>query len=298
MKLSKWKKGIVEWTEGNTAYLSVVFSWDSDDAYQRAVFYKNMGLNVRVGGPGVFVGKDRFLGVAELGGDIPDAVKRHNPMATFASRGCPVNCWFCIVPAMEGREFTFIDDFDPRPILCDNNLSGLPFEYQKHIVSRYKTEGMDLWDAQSGFEPATFTDEIYHLWRGINKGPWRFALDEQGEMEDVRRTIAILKDVPASKKRVYVLIGNEPFDSCMDRIKSVISWGGEPHVQPLIKLNAREKKPWIKYDWTEQKLRDVTRWANRWLWRNIKFEDYIRSTRKPRSKEMVSLQMFPSLLDG
>ena len=122
----KWKKGIVEWNEDlETVCLSVVFTWDADEAYQRALFWRNMGKRVRVGGPGVFVNKKGLLEVAEVGGDMPDAVVRHNPSATFASRGCPVGCWFCIVPKMEGRDFTLIDDFVPRPILCDNNLSGL-----------------------------------------------------------------------------------------------------------------------------------------------------------------------------
>lgn len=31
-----WKRGFVEWTEGNTAFLSVVFPWQLAKAYQRA----------------------------------------------------------------------------------------------------------------------------------------------------------------------------------------------------------------------------------------------------------------------
>ena len=86
---------------------------------------------------------------------IPDALSRHNPAATIASRGCPVGCWFCIVPAMEGKNFTLIPDFPVRPILCDNNLSALDPKYQDHIVSRYVAEGVPLTDANSGFEPRT-----------------------------------------------------------------------------------------------------------------------------------------------
>lgn len=106
------------------------------------------------------------------------------------------------------------------------------------------------------------------------RGPWRFALDETGELEEVRRMMQILKDEPASSKRVYVLIGNEPFDMCMERIRKVIEWGGEPHCQPIMALNTLVKRPMIRHDWTEQKLHDVARWANRWLWRKIPFEEY------------------------
>ena len=72
-----------------------------------------------------------------------------------------MGCWFCIVPPMEGREFTLIPDFTPRPVLCDNNLSALPAEYQDHIIDRYSKAGVPLLDANSGFEPATFDDEVY-----------------------------------------------------------------------------------------------------------------------------------------
>ena len=160
---------------------------------------------------------------------------------------------------MEGRNFTLIDDFVPRPILCDNNLSALPEEFQDHIIARYKATEVPLLDANSGFEPQTFDDRVFSRWKEINKGPWRFAYDETAERDDVLRVLKMLQDEPASRKRVYVLIGNEPFSMCMERINEVISAGGEPHVQPLIKLNARHKRPWVKHDWTERLLTDVAR---------------------------------------
>ena len=96
----------------------------------------------------------------------------------------------------------------------------------------------------------------------------------------MERVCQMLGDYPSSRKRVYVLTGNEPFDDCMGRIRQVIDWGGEPHVQPLIKLNARIKEPWIRFDWNRQLLTDVARWANRWIWRTCAFDDYSRSFRK------------------
>ena len=280
--LPRWKKGIVEWTDGDTAYLSVVFTWDADAAYSRAVWYRDQGYQVRIGGPGVFVNAKALRDVAELGGALPDVVVRHNPAATFASRGCPVGCWFCIVPAMEGREFTLIDDFTPRPILCDNNLSALPAEFQGHIIDRYRDAQIPLLDATSEFEPATFDDEVYGRWRTINRGPWRFAFDETGEREAVRRVLHMLRELPRKKKRVYVLVGNEPVEACLGRIREVLDWGGDPHVQPLIKLNARVKRPWVRFDWTPRLLTDVARWANRHLWRYTDFAGYNRSLHTAR----------------
>jgi hypothetical protein len=253
-----------------------------DDAYQRANWYRALGYRVRAGGPGIFTRKHYLADVAELGGDCPDAVARHNPAATFASRGCPVGCWFCIVPKMEGREFTLMPDFPVRPILCDNNLSALPADYQDHVVSRYKAAGVPLLDANSGFEPRTFDGEVYARWRGINRGPWRFAYDDQAERPYVERVMRMLRPVPARKKRVYVLIGNEPMAACVERLKEVIAWGGEPHAQPYIKLNALQKKPHVRFDWTAASLRDTARWANRYLWKYCTLDEYRRGAKSSR----------------
>ncbi len=277
----EWAHGVVEWTEGETAFLSVVFTWHIDDAYSRALWWRQLGYKVRVGGPGVFVRKKDLADVAEVGGEWSDAITRHNPMATIASRGCPVGCWFCIVPAMEGRDFTLLPDFPVRPVLCDNNLSALPSEYQDHIIGRYQAEGVPLLDANSGFEPRTFNEDVFARWRVINRGPWRFAYDDQGDRPHVQRVLEMLRDVSSARKRVYVLIGNEPMDACLERIREVIAWGGEPHVQPYIKLNALQKSPHVRFDWTKRALSDVARWSNYRIWKYATFAEYRGSVKTP-----------------
>lgn len=277
--MSSWSGGLAEWREGDTAFLSVAFTWRLDDAYSRALFAKAQGLKVVAGGPALFLVKmqHKLTDVAEIGTDYPEAVTKHNPLATFASRGCPVGCWFCIVPAMEGREFTLLPDFVVRPILCDNNLSALPADYQDHIIRRYQDEGVKLIDANSGFEPRTFTPDVYARWKPLinaGRGPWRFAYDDMAERADVLRVMRMLSEEPQSRKRVYVLIGNEPFAECMQRIQEVIDTGCEPYSQPLMKLSASEREPWIKYDWTPRKLQDVARWVNGWVWRKAPFTEY------------------------
>lgn len=270
-----WIPGVAHWTEERTAYLSVAFTWRLPVARELAIRYRDAGYRVLAGGPGVFTQRRYLEDVVEVGGNYLDAVRRHNPMATFASRGCPVGCWFCIVPKMEGKSFTLLDDFEPRPVLCDNNLSALPAEFQNHIVLRYFLSEVPLLDANSGFEPATFDEEVYRRWRLVLKGPWRFAYDEQGEGENVAKVMKMLRDVSPRRKQVYTMIGHEPFDVCMTRIQRVIDWGGEPYVQPYMKLNALEKVPQVRHDWTLQRLRHVQRWVNRHLWRKTpNFADY------------------------
>lgn len=286
MSKGAWVNGLAEWTEGDTAFLSVAFTWRLDDAYQRAVWYRALGYKVRAGGPGLFTRKHYLSDVAAIGGEAPDAIARHNPMATTASRGCPVGCWFCIVPAMEGREFTLLPDFPVRPVLSDNNLSALPPEFQDHIVARYKATGVPLLDANSGFEPRTFDDEVLARWRPINRGPWRFAYDDAADGPHVARVMRMLDKahVSARRRQVYTLIGNEPFDACMDRIKQVIAWGAEPYAQPYMKLNALAKRPNVRFDWTESRLKRVQRWVNGRFWRYTDFDAYDASAKTSRQR--------------
>lgn len=289
---TKWVGGLAEWRVGDAVFLSVAFTWKLNEAYDRAVKARAQGLQVIAGGPALFLIKmqHRIFDVAVVLPDYPDAVAKHNPMATFASRGCPVGCGFCIVPAMEGKTFSFIENFPVRPILCDNNLSALPADYQDYIIARYREAEVKLLDANSGFEPLTFTPEVYHRWKFLinaGRGPWRFAYDELRERDQVLAVMRMLADEPAYRKRVYVLIGNEPFDDCMRRIQEVIDNGCQPFVQPFIKLVALEKKPFVRFDWTEQKLRDVARWCNGWAWKRIPFLEYDRHLRNAKRPGVV-----------
>jgi len=287
--LAKWVGGLAEWEDGETTYLSIAFTWKLDEAWSRAQFARAQGRRVIAGGPALFLVKmqHQIADVAEIQSTYPDAVARHNPEATIASRGCPVGCWFCIVPAMEGKDFTLLPEFPVRPILCDNNLSALPADYQQYIIDRYRDAGVKLKDANSGFEPRTFTPDVYDRWRSLineGRGPWRFAYDDMQEREEALRVMTMLSDEPARRKRVYVLIGNEPFAECMQRIHEVIDHGCEPHVQPFMKLNALHREPHARHDWTIQKLRDVARWANGWVWKRAPFEEYEPSRRSSQER--------------
>lgn len=257
--------------------ISVIFSWHAPRAREIALCVKEHS-DVWCGGPGMFsLGNwwQRETGLACVRGlDQRFERQRGQYRMTFASRGCPVNCSWCIVPRLEGLTFTLYEDFEPAPILCDNNLSALPGDFQEHIIQRYTESGMTLRDANSGFEPRSFTEETYRRWKPCLRGPWRFAFDEQREAEDVQRMMGILRAESPKRKQVYVLIGNEPMASCYERVCRVIEWGGEPYCQPMLSLNYLGGPIRVHYDWTERRLRDFARWANRHLWRYMPPGEY------------------------
>lgn len=258
--------------------LSVIFSWHAAIARSIALRVRDYA-KVWAGGPGLLALAAWWK--RETGGDITrglDARFERQPGSyrmTFASRGCPVGCSFCIVPRLEGLTFTLDWDFTPTPILCDNNLSALPVDFQEHIIRRYQETGTKLMDANSGFEPRTFDRGTLDRWQPILRGPWRFAFDETSEERWVRPMMALLRDVPASRKRVYVLIGNEPMEACHARLRKVVEWGGEPYCQPVMRLNTLEMRPWVRFDWTEQALRDFARYSNRQYWKYCRLAEYL-----------------------
>lgn len=258
--------------------LSVIFSWHAPVARQIALRMKATA-DIWCGGPGMMAlvkwwRKETGL-ECSAGIDQRFDHQRGDYLATFASRGCPVNCWFCVVPKLEGREFTLDWDFTPAPMLCDNNLSALPVEFQEHIIRRYQETGTPLKDANSGFEPRTFDEETYHRWKSLLRGPWRFAFDEQREAADVERMMQILRTENSKRKRVYVLIGNEPIASCYERAMKILEWGGEPYCQPVMPLNALDREHLIvRHDWTHQRLKDFARYFNRFLWKYTPLNEY------------------------
>jgi hypothetical protein len=263
--------------------LSVIFSWHAPIAREIALRVKG-NSEVWCGGPGMAAlskwwkretGLDVVVGV-----DQRFERQRGNYKMTFASRGCPVNCWFCIVPQIEGKSFTLDYDFQPAPILCDNNISALPIQYQKHIINRYLESGVKLRDANSGFEPRTFDEDCFQRWRRIIP-LWRFAFDESSEAGEVKRMMRILSGVRPKRKQVYVLVGNEPIEACYERALKVIEWGGEPYCQAVTALNTLSKTPMVRHDWTIEKLGDFSRYFNRHLWRVIKLSEYKNRKREP-----------------
>ncbi len=256
----------------NLVCLSVIFSWHAPIARDIALRVKG-DSDVWCGGPGIFAlaswWKKTTGWECQRGLDVRFDKQRGSYRMTFASRGCPVNCSFCVVPRIESTTFALDWDFCPSPILCDNNLSALPVDFQEHILRRYGETHIRLVDANSGFEPLTFDEGTYRRWKPILSGPWRFAFDTLSESPQVERMMSILKEESPRRKRVYVLIGNEPIAQCYERAQKVIEWGGEPCVQPMIPLNAlRRDDLKIAYDWDFQNLKDFQRYYYRYLWRS------------------------------
>lgn len=257
--------------------VSAIFSWDVPKGVDLAA--RKHDYEVWAGGPAFLQMADywkRETGLtATKGLDQRFERQRGKYRMTFAARGCPVGCFFCGVPELEGKAYTMDWEFQPSPILCDNNITDEPVDFQEHIIKRYQETETKLLDANSGFEPKNFTEETYQRWKGLLRGPWRFGYDYLPERGNAIKMLKILKDEPANKKRVYVMIGNESVADCKQRCDEVIELGGEPYCQPYLLKTATDRHEFvIRHDWTAERLTAFTRYFNRFLWRNLKLWDY------------------------
>jgi hypothetical protein len=141
-------------------------------------------------------------------------------------------------------------------------------------------------DANSGFEPHTFTERTLLLWKRFPLRYWRFGYDDLSEREQALEMMRLLRRRGHSGEQVmvYTLIGNEPIADCQRRVGEVIANGCHPWPQRLRPLD------WVgpdgtlpcRYDWDEPTLIAFQRfYSMAALWGRVKPEDFWYQGRYP-----------------
>jgi len=277
-----WQNGLIEWVEGDTAFLSVVFSWQLQKAYQRAVWYKSAGYHVRAGGPAVTLNPEFMADVAQGGGDVP-ALHRHNPDATFTSRGCVNKCLFCAVPTLEGA-LVELEDWPVRPIICDNNLTACSTAHFDRVIDRLLEHNVKGVDFNQGLDARLLTEHhaarIAELHRAGLLAVARLAWDHSSLETQFRRAHGILSNagIPADKIRVYCLIGfDDTPEDALYRLETVRSLGSLPNPMRYQPLCATRRNEYVGGHWSNRNLTRYMRyWSRLQFWQrvNISFDEF------------------------
>lgn len=269
-----WSKGVVHWCKNGVAYVSVVFSWDLAEAYQRCVWYAAQGYDVRAGGPAVAVNSGYLADVAEVGG-VAAALRLHNRDATFTSRGCIRRCRFCAVPQIEG-DLRELADWEPRPVVCDNNLLACSRAHFDKVIDKLK--GVPQVDFNQGLDARLLTD--YHADRlaELDTRLVRLAWDHVKLESAVMVAYERLRRAGFWKERirVYVLIGfdDTPADALyrLESIKALGVWPNPMRYQPL---DVEKRNGYVASGWTDAELKRFMRYWSRQCWlASVPFEEY------------------------
>ncbi len=276
---------------------SCVFSWHLPRLVEMVRTAQSVyGGEVWIGGPAVSISPANARYVHQQTGISPhhgidERFEREAggfPMVYF-SRGCPAYtsaCGFCPVPRIEGNEFRYYPDAAPAPLLLDNNLSALPDDYQDFIIRRYREEwrGPKKVDANSGFEPHTFTVDTLKRWEAFPLSCWRFGYDDLSERTQAMEMMRLLREHghQGEKVRVYTLIGNEPVEACQQRVREVIENGCHPWPQRLRPLDWLGGPLPTRHDWDEPTLIAFQRFYSiAGLWKQMPPEDFHYQGRYP-----------------
>jgi hypothetical protein len=276
VKSNGWSDGIAEWVDGLTAYLSVVFSWNLPVAYSRAVWLHAQGYRVRAGGPAVALNPAYLADVAEIGGEV-DALSRHNPNATITSRGCIRCCPFCAVPRVEGN-LRELADWEPRPIVCDNNLLACSRVHFDRVIDRLKPlRGVDF---NQGLDARLMTK--YHAERLAELDLYcvRLAWDSVWMEGQFMTAFERLRSAGIPKRyiRVYVLIGFDdgPADA-LYRLETVRNLGILPNPMRYQPLNSLRRDKYVNANigWSDVELRRYMRYWSRLIhFGPVPFKDF------------------------
>jgi hypothetical protein len=269
-----WRGNLAEWTEGNTAYLSVPFTWALPRAYQRAAWLRAEGYHVRAGGPAVALMPDYLRDVAEVGGEI-DALPRHNPDATFTSRGCIRRCSFCAVPKIEG-DLRELPTWEPRPIVCDNNLLACSRRHFDRVIDSLKP--VRAIDFNQGLDARLLTK--HHAERlaeldCIVRLAWDATPSEPLVMAAIERLRAA--GFPKSRLRCYVLLGytDTPADARY-RLETLHRLGIKPNPMRYNPLDAMVRDQYVGEHWTDDLERQYMRyWANLRYTAAVPFDEWL-----------------------
>ena len=276
-----WPKRIVEWVEENTAYLSVPFTWNLPAAYQRCIWYKSEGYQVKAGGPAVSLMPSFLADVAEIGGKV-DALTRHNPNAVFTSRGCIRSCSFCAVPKIEGA-LVELTDWQPRPIVCDNNLLACSRAHFGQVIDRLKPlAGIDFnqgLDAQL-LQPYHI-DRLRELKLSVVRLAWDNVKAESIVIDSVNALLAA--GFSARKIRVYVLVNfQDTPDDALYRCERLKAMNIFPWPQRYNPLDTLKKNSYLAPGWNEEWLRAFLRYWSRQNW--LKYVPFAEYTRRGRNR--------------
>lgn len=223
-------------------FVSVTWKEDKSRGEQLAESWAAIGSKVLIGGPAY----------DDPGGEFePGMYLKHGYIIT--SRGCPNNCWFCLVPKREGniRELVIKDGYN----VLDSNLLACSDSHIKLVFSMLKRQKQRPCFT-GGLEAARMKPWIAEQLKELNPKVAYFAYDTPDDYDPLVGAVKMLKNVDISFRshafRCFVLIGykGDTMDAAEKRLNQVVNLG----LMPMAMLYQKEKHRknndgWVGLQW-------------------------------------------------
>ena len=205
-----------------------------------------------------------------------NALEHHNLSATFTTRGCIRQCSFCAVPKIEG-EFRELDSWDPKPIVCDNNLLASSNKHFGKVIDSLKpfvgvdfNQGLDIRLLSS-----YHIERLQELDRPMIRFAWDDVKDEAAFVDAINQMVSA--GFAKSRISVYVLIGwNDSPEDALYRfvtLRDVLRIVTFPmRYQSLTSLKYND---YVAPGWTDAELKKMMRyWSGQRFFRAVPYDEF------------------------
>ena len=261
---TNWHKGILSVEDGDTLYLSVVFTWDLPKA--RRIALHNPHKRVVAGGPATVLMPEYLSDCAEIQETYHSMVQLHNADACRTSKGCDRGCKFCAVKMVEGN-FTELPTDNIKPIICDSNFLQSSNKHFNTVIDKCKA--LPYVDFNQGLDARLLTNDIAGRLSEVNIPTLRFAWDSAGCEAPVMKAIETVEKAGFKRSHitVYCLVnhGEEP-EEALYRLQTLKEAGVVGFPMRFQPLTTTEKNEHVDPKWDTDELKRFVRYWSRQNW--------------------------------
>lgn len=225
-------------------------------------------LNTHIG---LFDKADDYLPAYDLLNEI-EKWKKWNSTILFTSRGCIRNCPYCVVPKLEGKIRTVMNDLEchiypdhKRIILWDNNFFASP--NWKKILQNLEDIGLPV-DFNQGIDARLIDDEKACMIADLRTSLIRTAFDNLHEKEAIVNAVKFFSQSGIRRRKIFIYtlynFYSEKYPSDIpstffERIKQIAELGCVSYPMRYEPLTALEKNRFISPLWNNNQLNMVVK---------------------------------------
>ena len=220
---------------------------------------------------GLFEKADAYIPAYDILNDI-EKWEKWDSTILFTSRGCIRNCPYCVVPKLEGKLRSVVEDLErhiypghKRIILWDNNFFASP--NWKKIINDLQNIGLPV-DFNQGIDLRLIDDEKARMIAELKTPLIRAAFDDIYAKKGVVDAVEVLVQSGIKKRKIFLYVLYNFFDeqhhndtptNFFKRIKLILELGCVSYPMRYEPLTALKKNQFISPLWTEHHLKMVVK---------------------------------------